>query len=99
MEDYFLLNIGFSNVVFVSKIIGILSPDSAGGRRLKSEAKQNGYLVDATMGRKTRSLILTNSQHVFLSAIRPESLSKRIEKKDNGIGREEELENEEIKED
>lgn len=94
MDDHFLLNIGFSNVIFISKIIGILSPDSAGGRRLKSEAKDAGLLVDATMGRKTRSMVITASQHVFLSAITPESLARRVEKKDNSIAREEEIESE-----
>lgn len=92
MEEQFVLNIGFSNIVFLSKIVGILSADSAGARRLKSESKEKGFLVDATMGRKTRSMILTNSSHVFLSAIRVESLANRIEKRDNMIGRDEETE-------
>ncbi|WCL48263.1 extracellular matrix/biofilm biosynthesis regulator RemA family protein [Leptospira sp. GIMC2001] len=92
MEEYFLLNIGFSNVVVLSKLVGILSADSAGARRLRSEAKENKNLVDATMGRKTRSIVVLASGHIFLSAIRPESLSKRVEKKDNQIGLEEEKE-------
>ncbi|MCC5813794.1 MAG: DUF370 domain-containing protein [Leptospira sp.] len=94
MNDIFLVNIGFSNVVFIDKVIGVLSADSAGARRLKTEAKEKGFLVDATMGRKTRSLVVMNSQHIFLSAIRPESIIKRIEKRDNLIGKEEETENE-----
>ncbi len=90
MDEGFLLNIGFSNVVFQSKIVGILAADSAGGRRLKSEAKEKGLLVDATMGRRTRSLIVMSSQHVFQSAIRTDSLIKRIEKRDNSLGSEDE---------
>jgi regulator of extracellular matrix RemA (YlzA/DUF370 family) len=93
MEDYFVVNIGFSNVIILSKIVGVLAADSAGARRLRAEAKEKGFLVDATMGRKTRSIILTNSGHIFLSAIKPESIAKRIEGKDNLIGGEEELEN------
>ncbi|NCN08989.1 MAG: DUF370 domain-containing protein [Leptospira sp.] len=92
MEDYFALNIGFSNIILLPKIVGIMSSDSAGARRLKSEAKGTNMLADATMGRKTRSIILTTSGHIFLSAIRPESLVKRLEKKDNLIAKEEEIE-------
>lgn len=85
----FILNIGFSNAILVSKVVGVIAADSAGGRRLKTEAKEKGLLVDATMGRKTRSLIITTSHHVFLSAIQPSSIIKRIEKRDNSLGEEE----------
>lgn len=89
-DDFVLLNIGYSNVVFVSKMVGILAADSAGARRLRTEAKENGNLVDATMGRRTRSVIVTTSQHIFLSAIKPESLARRIDRRDNTIGNDEE---------
>ena len=84
--DFHILNIGFSNLVLVSKIVGIILADSAGGRRIKSEAKANGNLIDATQGRKTRSIIISDSGHVFLSSISPESLHKRLESKNNSIG-------------
>jgi|JI10StandDraft_1071094.scaffolds.fasta_scaffold870893_2 regulator of extracellular matrix RemA (YlzA/DUF370 family) len=92
MEDYFALNIGYSNILLLPKIVGIMAADSAGARRLRQDAKENSKLADATMGRKTRSIILTTSGHIFLSAIRPESLGKRLDKRDNLIAKEEESE-------
>jgi len=70
----------------------ILQAESAGAKRLRSEAKDVSRLIDATQGRKTRSIIVLESGHIVLSAIRPDSLTKRLENADNNIGKEEEEE-------
>ncbi len=72
-----LLNIGFGNYIVVTRIIGILNPNSSPMRRLREDARQEGRLVDATQGRKTRSLIITDSNHVFLSALQAETIGHR----------------------
>jgi regulator of extracellular matrix RemA (YlzA/DUF370 family) len=74
-----LLNIGFGNTVVAERIVTIISPNSAPMKRLKDEARDNRYLVDATHGRKTRSIIITDSNHVILSAVQPETISQRYE--------------------
>ncbi|MCD6274332.1 MAG: DUF370 domain-containing protein [Deltaproteobacteria bacterium] len=74
-----LLNIGFGNTVVAERIVTIISPNSAPIKRLKDEARDNRYLVDATHGRKTRSIIITDSNHVILSAVQPETISQRYE--------------------
>ena len=73
-----LVNIGFGNIVFLSKIVAIVNPNSSPIRRLKDEAKQRGKLIDATEGRKTRSIIITDSDHVILSALQVETILQRI---------------------
>lgn len=75
------LNIGFSNVVFVSKIIAILTPDSAPMRRLRETAKETGSLLDATQGRKTRSIIVMNTGQIVLSAMQVDTLVQRFDSK------------------
>ncbi len=72
-----LLNIGFGNVVAKDKIIAIINSDSAPMRRYREEARQNGKLVDATQGRKTRAIIVTSSGHVILSAVAVETITQR----------------------
>jgi hypothetical protein len=72
-----LLNIGFGNYVVVSRIVGIVNPGSSPMRRLREDARQEGRLVDATQGRKTRSIIITDSNHVFLSALQAETIGQR----------------------
>ena len=72
-----LLNIGFGNTVVAEKVVTILAPNSSPMRRLKDEAKDRNQLVDATHGRKTRAIVLTDSNHVLLSAIQAETLSQR----------------------
>jgi len=74
-----LVHIGFGNVVVASRIIAIIHPDSSPVKRLKDEARERGQLVDATQGRKTRAVILTDSNHVILSAIQPETIANRFE--------------------
>lgn len=74
------IGIGFGNIVIDERIVAIVNPDTAPGKRLKEEAKTQHKLIDATSGRKTRSLIIIDSDHVILSAINPETISARIEK-------------------
>lgn len=92
MTSFPVLNVGFSNIVFVSKILTILHAESAGAKRLRNEAKSLAKLIDATGGRKTRSLLVLETGHILLSAIRPESLNRRLESGDNTFGKEEEEE-------
>lgn len=74
-----LLNVGFGNMVAVARVIAIVDPGSAPMKRLKDEAKQAGKLVDATNGRRTRSIIVTDSDHIVLSAIQTETIAQRLE--------------------
>lgn len=76
------INIGFGNMVIDERIVGIIAPDSAPSKRLREEAKAQNKLIDATFGRKTRTLIITDSDHVIMSAINPETIAARIEKGD-----------------
>ena len=73
-----LLNIGFGNTVLVNRIVAIVSPASAPMKRLKEDAKQANKLVDATMGRRTRSIIITDSDHVILSGVQAETIKQRL---------------------
>ena len=73
-----LLNVGFGNVVVSARIVAIVSPGSAPMKRLKEEARERGKLIDATYGRKTRAVIVTDSDHVVLSAINPETAALRL---------------------
>jgi len=73
-----LVNIGFGNYMNSNRIITILSPDSAPVKRLKEEARVEKKLVDATYGRRTRAIIITDSNHVILSSIQPETISHRF---------------------
>ena len=73
-----LVNIGFGNFVNSTRVITILSPDSAPMKRLKEEARAEKKLVDATYGRRTRAVIITDSNHVILSSIQPETIAQRF---------------------
>lgn len=75
-----LVNIGFGNTIAADKIVAIVSPDSAPIKRMVQEAKDNGTAVDATFGRKTRAVIIMNSDHVVLSAVQAETVAGRIDK-------------------
>lgn len=75
--DQTLLNIGFGNTVVAERVVAIVSPNSAPMKRLKDEAKDEKRLIDATQGRKTRSIIVMDSNHVVLSAIQAETISQR----------------------
>lgn len=78
MEKKKLLNIGFGNAVVMSRVVAILGPTSSPMRRLREDAKQAGRLIDATQGRKTRSIIITDSNHCILSSIQAETISQRF---------------------
>ncbi len=79
-----LINIGFGNLVSADKIVAIVAPDSAPIKRIIQDAKEQGLLIDATYGRKTRSVIITQSEHVVLSAINPESIGNRVSAEESG---------------
>lgn len=73
-----LVNIGFGNFVNASRILSVLSPDSAPIKRIMSEAKDTGRLIDASFGRKTRGVIVTDTDHTILCALAPEVLAARV---------------------
>ena len=82
----FMMNIGFGNFVNTDRVITILDPDSAPMKRLREEARQSKKLVNATYGRRTRSIIITDSNHIILSALQPETIINRlstVQKKEN----------------
>jgi hypothetical protein len=72
-----LLNIGFGNTVVADRVVAIVSPNSAPMKRLKDQAREENRLVDVTHGRRTRSIIVMDSNHIFLSAIQAETISQR----------------------
>jgi len=78
-----LINIGFGNIVLANRIIAIVSPESAPIKRLIQENREKGMLIDATYGRRTRAVIFTDSDHIILSSIQPETIANRIIIKDN----------------
>ena len=73
-----LINIGFGNAVVAERVIAVITPMSASGKRLREEAKETNMLIDATHGRKTRAIVIMDSNHVILSAMQPETLSHRL---------------------
>lgn len=76
--DIKLVNIGFGNIVSANRIVAIVSPDSAPIKRIITEARDRGVLIDATYGRRTRAVIITDSDHVILSAVQPETVANRL---------------------
>ena len=74
-----LLNIGFGNAVSMDRIIAIISPDSAPVKRMISDAKERGILIDATYGRKTRTVVVTDSGHIILSGLQTDTITGRAE--------------------
>lgn len=74
-----LINIGFGNMISANRLITIVSPESAPIKRIIQEAKDNGRLIDATYGRRTRAVIIMDSDHVILSAVQPETVAGRID--------------------
>ena len=73
-----LVNIGFGNVVVATRIVAVVTPNSAPMKRFKEDARQAGKLIDVTHGRRTRSIIITDSGHIMLSAVQSETISQRI---------------------
>jgi len=78
MEPNLLLNIGFGSTVVADRVVAIVAPNSAPMKRLKDEAKKDQRLIDATHGRRTRSIIVMDSNHIVLSAIQAETVSQRF---------------------
>ena len=76
-----LINIGFGNIVSAGRVIAIVSPESAPIKRIISDARDRGMLVDATYGRRTRAVVIMDSDHVVLSAIQPETVANRMDDK------------------
>ncbi len=85
-----LINIGFGNIVSASRIVAIISPESAPVKRVISEARDRCMLIDATYGRRTRAVIVADSGHIILSAVQPETVKHRLQ------AREMQSENEEL---
>jgi len=73
-----LINIGFGNIVSGNRVIAMVSPESAPIKRIITEARERGMLIDATYGRRTRAVIITDSDHVILSAVQPETVAHRL---------------------
>ena len=88
-----LINIGFGNMVSANRLIAIVSPESAPIKRIVQEARDKGSLIDATYGRRTRAVIIMDSDHVILSAVQPETVANRLAD-DTEDEIEEELDNE-----
>lgn len=74
-----LLNVGFGNTIVADRVVAIVAPNSAPMKRLKDEAKDDKHLLDATHGRRTRSIIILDSNHVVLSAVQAETIAQRYE--------------------
>ena len=77
-----LINIGFGNLISESRLVAIVSPESAPIKRMIQESKENGSLIDATHGRRTRAVIITDSDHIVLTYLQPETVAARIDDTD-----------------
>lgn len=85
-----LINIGFGNMINASRLIAIVSPDSAPIKRIIQECKEKGNLIDATQGRRTRAVIMMDSDHVILSYLQSETVANRLNSDDDNMYMEEE---------
>ena len=74
-----LINIGFGNMVSAKRLIAIISPESAPIKRIIQDARDKGSLIDATYGRRTRAVIVTDSDHIILCAVQPETIANRLD--------------------
>ncbi|HLQ63157.1 MAG TPA: DUF370 domain-containing protein [bacterium] len=83
-DEFKLINIGFGNIVAANRIIAIVAPDSAPIKRIIQDARDKGALIDATYGRRTRAVVITDSGHVLLSAVQPETVAHRFVGDDEG---------------
>jgi regulator of extracellular matrix RemA (YlzA/DUF370 family) len=77
-----VLNLGFGNFVLTARIVAVVNPASSPMRRLREDARKDGRLIDATQGRKTRSLVITDSNHVILSAVQAETMRQRFQEEE-----------------
>jgi len=80
-----LINIGFGNMVSARKLVAIVSPESAPIKRIIQDARDRGSLIDATYGRRTRAVIITDSDHVILSAVQPETVANRLDDDEDDV--------------
>lgn len=78
MDSIKFINIGYGNLVAANRVIAIISPESAPIKRIVQEAKENGNVIDATYGRKTRGVIIMDDSHVVLSSMMPETIGSRL---------------------
>ncbi len=78
------INIGFGNMVAAERVVAVVSPDSAPIKRLIQDAKDSGRAIDVTCGKRTRAVIITDSEHVILSAFQSETISNRLSDRDEG---------------
>ena len=84
-KDPKLLNVGYGNVVMRGRVVAVVSSQSAASRRMRTDAEQRGLLVDATQGRRTRSILVLDSGHVVMSAVNPETVAARLETGEQGL--------------
>ena len=84
-----LINIGFGNLVASERVLAVISPESAPVKRMITEVRERGQLVDASFGRRTKSVVLMDSGHVILSALGPETLAGRADRQEGGMADEE----------
>ena len=77
-----LLNVGFGNMVAAGRMVAVIAPDSAPVKRLVQEARDDGHLIDATAGRRTRAVLMMDTGHVVLSAVQPETIAGRLQNED-----------------
>jgi regulator of extracellular matrix RemA (YlzA/DUF370 family) len=82
-----MLNIGYGNLILAARVVAVISPNSSPMKRLRDGAIERNKLIDATEGRRTRSIIVTDSDHIILSAINPETISARLAPDDESGGR------------
>lgn len=95
-----LINIGFGNIVSGDRVVAIVSPESAPIKRIVQEARDKGLLIDATCGRRTRAVIITDSDHIILSAILTETIAGRAEARDDSLsGQDDDTKTEESEDD
>ena len=76
-----VINVGFNNIVLRDRVVAVVAPDAAPVKRMREEARRNRKLIDATNGRRTRAVIVTDSDHVILSSAQPETIAQRIGEK------------------
>lgn len=83
-----LINIGFGNMVSANRLVAIVSPESAPIKRIIQDARDRATLIDATYGRRTRAVIIMDSEHVILSAVQPETVANRLNERDDELDEE-----------
>ena len=85
-----LINIGFGNIVSANRVVALVSPEAAPVKRMVQDARERGLLIDATCGRRTRAVLVTDSEHIVLSAVQPETIAHRLEARESITDEEEE---------